>query len=82
MVEKYTGTKGLNCHIAINRIKELFQKYKLNSKDEEFLEESINFLELNFPLIDINSQNWVFIKDKLTAKQLLYLLEKQQNGKR
>ena len=78
--EKYAGTKNLTPNISTKRIRELFEKYKMNDKDESYLEESLTTLEQLVPEIEEKARWWDVIEPKLTAKQALHVL-KNKNGK-
>ena len=70
----YKGTKGMNERMALNRIFELMDKQTLGSQDKEYYTESKDVLN-DFDKTLSNSFNWEKVKDKLTAKQLLHILE-------
>jgi len=72
--KQYIGTEGLTVGLALNRIYEIMDKQPLGKQDLEFYEESKAKLE-EINKLEINSTKWEKIKNKLTAKQLLYLLE-------
>lgn len=75
MAEKYAGTKGLTTRIAINRLYELLEKAPLGGKEEEYFEEAKKVIENNLEGEIRDSNHWRKVKEKLTAKQLLFVLE-------
>lgn len=74
--EKYSGTKGLTVDIAIKRLYELLDKSPLGNKDKEFYDEAKGFIDKELKEVIKQSDYWNIIKDKLTARQLLTILEK------
>ena len=73
--EIYKGTIGITPKIAINRLFELMDKQPLGGKDKDFYTESREVIENNINKIIKASENWGKVKNNLTAKQLLKVLE-------
>ena len=75
---EYRGTKNLNIRVAINRLYELLDKSLLGGNDEEFYKEAKEVIEKELMSQTKGSDNWNKVKDKLTAKQLLHVLEGEE----